>query len=450
VRLPVHGLFVEIARLRLVGLFRQDGVETDDLTGPIEGHVRLRRPHFRIAVVVLLAALLIGAGYLGPHPAPLPTPSAGTTLLAVNPTPASSASSASHTPRANLLAGLTKVTPGPGQIAQTWLPGEISSRSMAVLGATLYFIVDGDRIESAAVGGDGSWQTVAQAPACGGINQLAAAGHELAYVVTDCGGAAQVSWSVWLLDLRAGGPHRVAQGIRTASSIDSAQFPIHLAVTDSAYAFDRPPSSAAAGLGEAVEVHSLDGRLLWTSHTQSPVADVMLGGGTLAILTDATTQTDGAVDLYTSTAARPDLAPVDQPASSASLSADGLHLTWDVPYRGQFPGAVAASDVAIETVDSGFTKPLTTLTDPIAPVPLRPAISSTDGGLLVSWFATAPDGAVYPAVRYEAGGNGAFLPSLQEPIWMSVQNNTLFWVAESADGWSKVAFAVDLAILGLS
>ena len=402
-------------------------------------------------MVVLLAALVIGAGYLGPHPAPPPTPSA-TTILADRPTPAPSASSASSVSPAtgtDPLAGLTQVTLLPGQISQTWLPGEISSRSMAVLGATLYFIVDGDRIESTAVGGDGSWQTVAQAPACQGINQLAASGRELGYVVTGCGGAAQVSWSVWLLDLNRRSPRHVAQGVRTASSIDIAEFPIHLAMTDSAYAFNRPSLSTAAGLGETVEVHAIDGRLLWTSHTQKPVADVMLGGSTLAILTDVSPQAAGVVDLYTSNAAHPDPAPVDQPASSASLSPDGLHLTWDVAFRGQFPGAVAASDVAVETVDSGFKKPLTTLTDPVAPAPLRPAISSTDGGLLVTWFATAPDGAVYPAVRYEAGGNGAFLPSLQEPIWMSVQNNTLFWVAESADGWSKAAFAVDLASLGL-
>jgi hypothetical protein len=34
-------------------------------------------------------------------------------------------------------------------------------------------------------------------------------------------------------------------------------------------------------------------------------------------------------------------------------------------------------------------------------------------------------------------------------MWMQVQGGTLVWVAESADGWSKVAFAVDLATLGL-
>ena len=69
----------------------------------------------------------------------------------------------------------------------------------------------------------------------------------------DCGGAGQVSWSVWLLELNSGISRQVAQGVRAASSIDIAEFPIHLALTDSAYAFNRPPQSAAAGLGEAVK-----------------------------------------------------------------------------------------------------------------------------------------------------------------------------------------------------
>jgi hypothetical protein len=429
---------------------------TDDLDGPIEGQVRLRRPYFRIALVVSLAAALIGAGYFGPHPAPQPTPSPATSLLAARPTPASSGT---PVPGTDALAGLTQVNPRPGQIKQTWLPGQITSQSMAVVAGTLYFIVGGDRIESTAVGADGSWYGVAQVSQCQGISQLAAAGHELAYVVVspggptshtqDCGGAGQVSWRVWLLDLNSGILRQVAQGVRAASSIDIAEFPIHLAVTDSAYAFNRPPQSAAAGLGEAVEVHAIDGPLLWTSHTQNPVADVMLGGSTLAIMTTVSPGAEGGVDLYTSSAADPEPAPVTQVAGSASLSPDGLHLAWDVANQGLFPASNPRVEVAIESVGSGPARALTTLTDAVAPAPVRPSISSTSRGLVVTWFATAPDGAVYPAVRYAAGGNGAFLPSLQEPIWMSVQGGTLFWVAESVDGWLKAAFAVDLASLEL-
>jgi hypothetical protein len=445
---------------------------TDDLSGPIEGRARLHRPYLPIAAVFLLAFAVVGAGFLGPHPDPHPTPSPGASLLAGKPTGAPSAApsvarSASPGPHQDNLAGLTQVNPSPGQIRQTWLPGQVTSHSMAVVGRSLFFIVGGDRIESTAVGGDGSRQTLAQVPACEGINQLAAAGHDLAYVVTspggptaqihDCGGAGKVSWSLWLLDLNGGSPRQVASGVRAAGSIEVAEFPIHLALTESAYAFNRPPASVAAGPGETVEVHSLDGRLSWISHTQKPVADVMLGGGTLAILTPAASPAPGVVDLYISDAANPVPAPVEQPARSASLSPDGLLLTWDVAYQGPwdttfqgpFPGPNPPDAVAVETVGSGLAQPLLTLTDRSAPAPLRPAISSTDRGPLVTWFATGSDGAIYPAVRYATGGNGAYLPSLQEPVWMSVQGGTLFWVAEGGGGWSKVAFAVDLASLGL-
>jgi hypothetical protein len=330
---------------------------------------------------------------------------------------------------------------------------------MAVLGTTLYFIVGGDRIESTLVGGGGSAVTVVQVPPCQGIDQFAAAGHELAYVVTspdaptaqagDCGSTGRVSWSIWLLDLDGGGPHEVAQGTRAATSNDVTEFPVHLALTDTAYAFDRPPASAAASLGETVEVHSLDGRLLWTSLTQGSVASLMLGGSTLAILTNDTPLAPAARDLYTSNAADPRLAPVDQPASWAALSPDGSYLTWDVAYQGPFPVPNPEVNVAIEIVATGEELPVVAVTDQAAPAPLRPAITSTSRGLLVTWFATSTDGEVYPAVRYAAGDKGAFLPSLPDPIWMSVEGGSLFWVAQDASGGSTVAFKADLASLGL-
>jgi hypothetical protein len=388
-----------------------------------------------------------------------------------NATPALSpaaAAAASAGPRQDALAGLTQVDPLPGQIRETWLPGQITSRSMAVGGKSIYFIVGGDRIESTVVGGDGSRQTLAQVAPCEGINQLAAAGHELAYVVTSpggpsaqlhaCQGAGTVSWSIWLVDLDGGAPRRLDHGVRAAGSIDVAEFPVHIAVTATAYAFDRPPATAAgAETGEIVEVHSLDGRLLWASPTQRPVTQVMLGGGTLAVLTAASPPAPGVVDLYLSDAAHPELRPVEQPARSASLSPDGAFLTWDVAYQGPwdstlqgpFPGPNSPMAVAIVSVRSGFAGLLSTWTDRKAAAPLRPGISNTGDGLVLTWFATASDGFIYPAIRYVNGGNGIYLPSLQEPIWVSVQGGTLYWVAEDAGGWSKVAFAVDLADLGL-
>ena len=439
----------------------------DEHMSPIEGRARFGRPYLRIAAVVTLAAGILGAGFLGPHPAGHATPTLSASLLAGSTPSAVASGGGSGIPPKPVvkgidgLAGLTQMKPVPGQILQSWLPGQITSRSMAVAGRRLFYVVDGDQIQSTEIGSDGARLSHVTVPRCEGINQLAAAGHELAYVVTTPGGSSsqidgcgssggQIAWSLWLLDLNGGSPRQVASGVRAASSIEITEFPIHLALTESSYAFDRPPFSAAEGLSETVEVHAIDGRLLWTSRTERPVADVMLGGGTLAILTDVLDRADGVVDLWTSDAAHPGFSPVDQPARSVSLSPDGLHLAWDVVPHPASPGFTPLADVAIETVDSGREEPLITLTDREAPAPLRPAISSTSRGLVVTWFATAPGGAVYPAIRYAAGGNGVVLPSFQEPVWMKLVGGTLFWVAESADGWSKAVYAVDLSALGLN
>lgn len=349
--------------------------------------------------------------------------------------------------------------PLPGQIRETWLPGEITSRSMAVVGLMLFFIVDGNRIQSTVVNLNGTRQTLVSVPPCEGINQLAAAGHELAYVVTSpggptlqvgaCGGPAPVAWSVWLLDLNGGSPRQVANGVRDASSIGVAEFPVHVALTESAYAFDRPASSKAAGSGETVEVHSIDGRLLWSSQTQAPVSDVMLGGNRLAILTEGAPLVEGLLDLWTSDAGHPSPTKVAQPASSASLSPDGSYLTWDLPPAAGRPASTGQSTVGIAALDSGQVEFLTTLTGTDIPEPLRPAVSSTVRGPVVAWFATAPGGAIYPAFRYASGGTGTVLSSLQEPVWIDIEGSTLTWVAESSDGWSKEVFAVDVASLEL-
>lgn len=412
-------------------------------------------------MVVALTLGVIGIGYFGPHPAK-PSSSAPPASLPSAVTAALHSDSPSVPPSGPVQIGiesLKRFDPAPGQVSVAWLPGQISSSSMALLGRRLFYIVDGNRIESTEIGADQTKGSVVTAPKCEGINQLAVAGHELAYVVSspggptaqvaNCGDVRSVAWSIWLLDLNGGLPHQVAQGTRGASAIDIAAFPVHLALTDSAYAFNRPPVSTAAGIGETVEVHSLDGRLLRTSDTQRPVAAVMLGGNTLAVLTEELSHADKVFALWASGAGQPDLAPVDQPSRSAALSADGSYLAWDVVYRGPYPTPANEADVAIETIASGREVPLAAPTDRTSPAPLQPAIWSVDGRLVVTWFATAPGGAIYPAIRYATGGFGAFLPSLQEPIWMEVQGSTLVWVAESADGWSNAAFAVDISSLGL-
>lgn len=434
----------------------------DDPRAPIGGYAHIGVPIVKVGMVVALTLGVLGIGYFGPRPAkpissapPSSLPSAVTAALRTDSTPPSVLRSASGQIGID---SLRRFDPAPGQVSVAWLPGQISSKSMALSGQRLFYIVDGNRIESTDIGTGQSRGSVVTLPECEGINQLAVAGHELAYVVSspggptqvaDCGDAGTVSWSIWLLDLNGSLPHRVAHGTRVASAIDIAAFPVHLALTDSAYAFDRPPVSAAAGIGETVEVHSLDGRLLRSSATQRPVAAVMLGGSTLAVLTEELSHADGVFALWAAGAGEPDLAPVDQPSNSVALSPDGSYLAWDVVYRGPYPTPADAADVAVETVASGLEVPLAAPTDRTSPVPLRPAIWSVNGRLVVTWFATASGGAIYPAIRYATGGYGAFLPSLQEPVWMEVQGSTLVWVAESSDGWSKAAFAVDISSLGL-
>ena len=457
----------------------------DEHLTPIEGWARFRPPYFKIGAVVLIAAGILGLGVFGPHPAGPPAdttaPTAPVPLLAAaspsaaptapGPAPATSPSAggtgapSGEAPRTvEDTAALTLVDPIASGITGAWLP-PISSRSLAIVDQTLYYIVGGVQIQSTAVDAGGPGRTLVTAARCQGINQLAAAGHELAYVVTSpggpsstvsgCGAAGSVSWSVWLLDLNGGGPRRVAQGVRDASLPDVAAFPIHLAVSASAYAFDRPPYAAEAGSSDTVEVHAIDGHLLWKSHTQRPVADLMLGGGTLAILTEWLSNRDifghdAVTDLWTANAAHPQPVPVDAPAASASLSPDGTLLTWERISAPAIPGAGPPGDVAIRTVHTGVEQSITMPTDLAAPVPLRPAISTTGAGVIVAWLATEPNGAVRPAVRNAAGGSGVVLPSALDPVWLGIAGGRLFWVGESADGWLTAAYSVELGTLGFA
>ncbi len=419
----------------------------------------------RIALIACLSAIVIGGGYLGPHPAPRSSPAQPVSLIAGAPvvsvpsglrSPAPSGSADNGTDRID---GLIQLRPPANQVKQSLLPGQMSSSSMAVVGLRLFYIVNGDRIQSTEVGSSGLRPTITSVPNCQGINQLAAAGHELAFVVTSpggtssqtggCGGPSPVSWTIWLLDLSDGSTRQVASGVRVSGSPETARFPIHMALTATAYAFDRPPSSAAGGPGETVEVHSLDGRTLWTSQTSRSVVDVMLGGGTLAVLTDGVDAAGGSLDLWRSDVAHPSLRRVDGPASSASISPDGSYLAWDLPPVPADPATTPRPVVGIETLDPGTIQFQATLTRADAPAPRHPIVSATAHGLVLAWLATTLRGAVYPAFRYVGGGDGAVLPSLQQPVWMNVTGSTMVWVAESADGSSKTVSAVDLSTLGL-
>jgi hypothetical protein len=442
---------------------RIEDLVVDDFRTPIEGRARFGRPYLKVAAVIGFAAALLGFGYFGPHtPGSQTSPSPSVSALPTpQPTPVPTlASIATPTPREADIAGLTRFEPPAGRIAVTWLPGQVTSESMALVGAELYFIVGGSQIDSTEVGANGPFVPLVTAPSCQGINQLAAAGGKLIYVVTSpggpsarvasCGKPGSVSWSLWMVDLQTGDRHEVAAGVRPAPTIATLEFPIHIAMSSTAYAFDRPPSTPEAAQGETVEVHRLDGSLLWTSATKRPVADVMLGGDRLAVLTQSLSTAPRVYQLSTSTSARPDLVSVDLPASSASISADGSTLVWDVAYLGHVPGQPGPSRVQLKNLDAGRESDLTTLTGNAFPEPLHPEVWSIRGRRLVTWFTTAPSGAVYPAIRDVGGSNGIFLPSVQEPIWVGIEDNTLVWVAESPDGWSGVALSVDLSALDLS
>jgi len=180
----------------------------------------------------------------------------------------------------------------------------------------------------------------------------------------------------------------------------------------------------------------------------------MLGGGTLAILTEWLSNRDifgrdAVTDLWTASAAHPNPAPIDVPAASASLSPDGLHLTWEKISAPAIPGAGPPGDVAIQTVRTGVKQPITMPTSITAPAPLRPAISTTGAGVIVAWLATEPNGAVRPAVRNAAGGKGVVLPSALDPVWLGISGGRLFWVGESANGWLTAAYSIELGTLGL-
>lgn len=354
------------------------------------------------------------------------------------------------------LTGLTRVTPQLSQIATSWLPLQITSRSLGVIGLRLFYVVAGDRIESSVVGATADPQILITVPRCQAINQLVAAGNAVAYVVTSpagaaaeidgCGDLAHVTWGLWLLDLGSGRPRQLAHGIRDSSNVNFAEYPIRVALTDSEYAFNRPPAAASQGTAETVEVHALDGRTLWTSQSETPVTSVMLGGPRLAFLTGSSAAT-GPFNLWTSDQTSPTPSRVGVAASSASLSPDGSYLTWDLTTTDpRFP-VVSLPTVAIETISSGQVDYLMTPTTSDLPEPIHPAVSATKRGPVVAWFATAPGGTVYPAFRFAAGGSAGAFESAQQPVWLEFEGSSLVWVSQSRDGWSAIAFAVDLTNL---
>jgi hypothetical protein len=436
--------------------------------GPEPDRIRLGRPYLKIAAVVALAAGILGLGYLGPHPAaqvtalpsssPSPTRSP-TNLAAIKETP-SPAPVASPSARINDPALLQDLT-GMPLVAHvsgesiTWLPLQLTSQSPGVIGNRLYYVVGGDRIESSTLGSTADPLTLVGVPHCQAIVQLAAAGGNLAYVVVSpgqppaslggCDGFGPASWSLHIMDLRTLKSRQLATGPWPTVVVGAAPPPVNVALTPTAVAFDRRDANPSSG-SETIEVHAIDGRTLWTTRTEAPVTKLMLGGDRLAVVTHdqppATTNT-----LWLADTSDPNLREVAHPASSASLSADGDYLTWDLSVRNGLSPASVVPDIGIQNIATGnvtFLGPLVT-TD--LHYPTAPVVTTTQHGPVVAWFATSPSGMVYPAFRSLAGGRSGFLESIQQPVWMAMAGNSLVWMTEGADGWSVVAFAADLSSL---
>jgi hypothetical protein len=419
----------------------------DDRLMPAGGEARLRRPTIRVALVFALAIGIVGLGILGPHNpnAPNPTATDGSTpapTLADQPTPAAASPSFGGN-------GLLQMEPNPADVRQSWLPTQISSSSMALLGSRLFYIVATDRIESIDIGGQ-TTRTLVTVPQCQTINQLAAAGETLAYVVTTpvattggvfgCAGPSEVAWTLNLLDLRTGKVRHVESGTRTAETIDIAEFPVHVAISDSAYAFERPANTAIDAWGAMVEVHALDGHLLWKSPISPHVTQLVFRGGTLAALTQSVPPYEDEHILWLASNDDPQLREVATPAASASLSSDGSYVIFDLPIGTNQEFLSVALQVGRPDSGAAFI----THSGSIAAQPLHPVVASSSHGLVVAWLLTTPAGGVFPAFRFQSDRAAVEIPTVQEPIWIGLEDTTLVWVTQSGDGWSTGVFATDL------
>jgi hypothetical protein len=322
------------------------------------------------------------------------------------------------------------------------------------VGDTLYYVVGGNEILAAALGSDAAPSLLASVPHCQAITDVAAGGGHLAYVVAfanipaatvgGCDGFGQVEWSLRVVDLATGRTSTVAGGIRRKSGVLTVGIPIHVAVSDTAYAFDRPVAATDEGGGETVEVHSFDGRLLWSAPTAEPVVDVMLAGGKLAVVTQAGGRAATGRTLWLASSAHRTLEEIARPAASASISADGRFLAWDSVADPGFPGEPGGPDVGIANTSSGAVGYLATPTSAAAAGTADPRVFVTSRGVIVTWLTTAPDGSVYPAFMWLEGGRG-FIETAQKPLWIAVQGENLVWVTETADYQVATAFAAALS-----
>ena len=437
---------------------------TDEHRTPIEGWGRFRMPYLQIGLVVTLAAAILSVGLLGPHPSPPPTPLPRpvTSPLAVLP---SALPIATLGPDIAGLDGLARFNPAPADVRTSWLPDNIASPSLAAIGTRIFFVVGTTRIETTVIGSVAPPKTLVSAPPCVAINQVVAAGTVLGYVqtspvgdsnsgsasaaasasstatATGCARTSSVAWTIWFTDLGGGHPRRMASGIRYVDSAATRMYPVRLAMTPTIFAINRPNSPGLMYAGETVEVRQVkDGKLLWAPQTDKYVANLMLGGSTLAVL-----ERDSGLELNIADAVGPSLFPVARPASTASLSEDGRFVTWDVAADTAHD---IAAGVATLQLPSGGRTLLPVATNSTSSTPLQPVVSSTSTGPIVAWYSTAQGGAVYPAFRDSADSGSGVFSIVQAPIWIALRGSTLILVTTDRDGGYTVAFALDLSRSG--
>jgi hypothetical protein len=328
------------------------------------------------------------------------------------------------------------------------IPSGVPSHSLAAVGMRIFYIVDQKRVESTVVGWSRQPDVLATAPACHSIDQIAAAGHVVAYVeswpigipfeATGCGLPTSMAWTVRLMDLAGSSRRIVAAGVTNGGAGRTGLAPVHLGLSDSVYAFER--SVANATLAEIIEVHSVDdGSLLLTTRSDEPVAELLVGGTSLAVLEASAGNAASDYRVQVADLGDPELRTVADRTSAAAISQDGSYLAWDAGVGG------AGTGVAMQNLASGQTEVVPALSASSATGPLDPAVSSTSRGPIVAWLATATGGSVYPAFRTLTNGSGTAIASVQITAWVSLQGSVLIWAAAAVDGSLGVAYALDLA-----
>ena len=336
------------------------------------------------------------------------------------------------------------------------LPLQISS-TPAISGNRLFFVVGDQTLESSVIGSTADPIKLVTVGQCKAITEIAAAGDSLTYLVTwpespnptatGCETITRLDWSLQLMDLRSRISHEVATGSRAKVAPEFDGFPIRFSITPTEYAFDRPNDDTRANGPETVEVHALDGRLLWQTTASSHVDDLDLAADRMAVITQFSWPAPGVRTFSIATATNPAFQEVSESPESVVLSADGRYSAWNITLRMGLNPEVVSSDVAVNDWAKGgvtFVYPPDVADGVVA---MSPAVLATASGPFVAWLSIGPDGSVHPAFNWPGRNRSGLLESVQQPVWLAVSGNSLVWVAESSDGWSCVAYSADISNL---